>query len=310
MQNEKRYLTRQPSFYECAMQRANEIGIFNRTTLPEDFYLTVFWCRYIHYSNQLRIRPNSMLHSHSFFELHCILNGALAYNGESERGIELSAGDFLLISPGCKHYLKALSPDAETFALAFEPICRDTVQGKRLEARFGAVTHIASAIPSEVYELIEQIMTEFHNNRSFGAENVKQLLNVLVTDVIRSVFESELDGEASPPSSSARDPRVTELEKLIADNPSRLFKVSELARHLNITSRQLNNVIQNDLGITAKELIDVRKNEQARKLLLETELTLREISESIGFSEHNNFNRFFKRMEGLSPGVFRKSRGK
>ena len=53
-----------------------------------------------------------------------------------------------------------------------------------------------------------------------------------------------------------------------------------------------------------------KKSEQARKLLLETELSLREISEQLGFSEHNNFNRFFKRMEGLCPGIFRASRGK
>ena len=52
------------------------------------------------------------------------------------------------------------------------------------------------------------------------------------------------------------------------------------------------------------------KARQARKLLLETELSLQQISEMLGFSEHNNFNRFFKRIEGMPPGIFRLSKGK
>ena len=67
--------------------------------------------------------------------------------------------------------------------------------------------------------------------------------------------------------------------------------------------------MQSDLGITAKAFIDERKAAQARRLLLETDLPLQRISEMLGFSEHNNFNRFFKRMEGMSPGTFRLSKG-
>lgn len=305
MQKEKRYLEKQPSFYESAMLKAKDIGIFNRTTLPEDFYLTVFWCRYIHYS---RIHPNSMLHSHSFFELHCVLGGTLVYVEEAGEQSEVSAGNFILISPGKKHHLTAISPDAETFALTFEPHCRDTDAGKTLRARFDATTCLNAPIPDEVYSIIESIMDEFHFARSFCVENVKLLLNVMVSRLIRSVFEGSLLPDAT--NHADYDPRVEEIEKYISDNPSRFFKVSELAEHLNVSPRQLNNVVHGAVGIGVKELIDLRKKEQARRLLLETELSLHEISESLGFSEHNNFNRFFKRMEGLTPGIFRASRGK
>lgn len=310
MQKEKRYLIKQPSFYESAMQKAKDAGIYNQDTLPEDFYMTVFWCRYIHYSDHPRIRPNSMLHSHSFFELHCVLGGTLAFNNDAGEFKEVSAGEFILIAPGFEHYLKVLSDEAETFALTFEPHCSDSAQGKMLEARLGAVTHIEASIPAEIYELIEQIMNEFHGGKSFCAENVKLLLNITVTDLIRSIFNDASAPSRLPNTGSGYDPRLEEIQKYISDNPARFFKVSELANHLNITTRQLNNLMQSSLGMTTKELIDTKKSEQARKLLLETELSLREISEQLGFSEHNNFNRFFKRMEGLCPGIFRASRGK
>ncbi|MBQ8408994.1 MAG: helix-turn-helix transcriptional regulator [Clostridia bacterium] len=310
MQNEKRYLQKQPSYYEYAMQQANVLDILNQNTLPEDFHLQIFWCRYIHYSSQLKIRPNSRLHSHSFFELHCILNGSLQYHEEEQEPTDVSAGNYILIAPKQNHYLKALTPDAETFAVTFEPVCRDTAQGRRLNARFDSITTLKAALPSDIFPLIEQIMQEFHDGKSFCTQNVKLLLNILTINLIRSVFEEYPDErkQSADKSATLKDARLIDLEKYIADNPSRVFSVAELAEHLNISSRQLNNIIGNDLSISAKEFIDIRKAKQARRLLLETDFKLQQISEMLGFSDHNNFNRFFKRLEGMSPGRFREAK--
>ena len=311
MQNEKRYLSKQPSYYEYAMQQANLHGISNQTTLPEDFHLQIFWCRYIHYSSLTRFKPNSKLHSHSFFELHCVLSGKMSYNVEGKSPTDIAAGDFILIAPKQDHYMKSLTPDTETFAVTFEPICRDTEQGQRLATQFDAITNVTAPLPMAVYSLIEMIMQEFHDGESFSTQNVKLLLNVLVIDLIRSIFSDSQDEKSNSilKSDSIKDSRLIELERYVNDNQSRFFSVAELADHLNISTRQLNNIIHGDLGISAKEFIDISKSRQARKLLLETDYKLQKISEMLGFSDHNNFNRFFKRMEGLSPGCFRMSKG-
>lgn len=298
-----------PSFYEHAMQQANTMGLFNKTTLPESFYIRVFWCRYIHYSNQERIRPNSKIHSHSFFELHCVLNGELLYNGGNGIEKRASAGEFVLIAPKKGHYLTSLTPEAETFAVTFEPICQDTDEGKALQARFNSISEVSSPLTPDTCSLIELIMQEFHHGRSFCTDNVKMLLNVLIIDLIRSIFEGDLEPNKPIPTHRLHSARIHELEKYIDDNSSRLVTATELAEHLNISTRHLGNIMQSDLGTTAKSFIDERKAAQARKLLLETDLPLQKISEMLGFSEHNNFNRFFKRMEGMSPGTFRLSRG-
>ena len=306
MQNEKRYLQNPASYYEYAMQRAPQSDIFNEMTLPEDVHLRFFWCRYIHYSYEARIKPNSKLHSHSFFELHCVLGGKLEYHKEGQEKKTLRAGSFLLIAPKSNHYLTSLTPEAETFAVTFEPSCRDTEQGKRLGLRFDSITDLLGEIPAEGYPLIEIIMQELHDGKAYATQNLRLLLHVLILDLIRSIFDRDAEKAEQ---ASLRDPRLAELKKYMGDTPTKIFTVAELAEHLHISTRQLGNVIHADLGITAKEFIDTEKANQARDLLLGTEMNLQEISERLGFSDHNNFNRFFKRMEGMSPGLFRRSKG-
>ncbi|MBO5294769.1 MAG: AraC family transcriptional regulator [Clostridia bacterium] len=190
--------------------------------------------------------------------------------------------------------------------MTFEPICKDTEQGKKLQTRFNSIISIEDALDSESYQLIELIMQEFHDNQAFCTQNVKSLLNILITNFIRSIFEQK---QFKTSAWQLYDTRLINLEKYISDNPNRFFSVSELAEYLNISTRHLNNIIDDELGISAKSFIDMRKAKQASKLLLETDLNLQQISEQLGFSDHNNFNRFFKRVEGMSPGSFRRSKG-
>jgi YesN/AraC family two-component response regulator len=48
-----------------------------------------------------------------------------------------------------------------------------------------------------------------------------------------------------------------------------------------------------------------KKVEGAKKLLLETDLTINEIGEKKGFYNRLSFYRFFKKYEGITPGEFR-----
>ena len=306
MADEKRFLKESSSYYEYAQQQSATNGFFNQSTLYNDFHLHIFWCRYIHYNTNQRYRANTKLHSHSFFELHCILSGTMVFHEPNGQPREISAGQFVLIAPQTKHFLQKQTPEAETFALTFEPICADNEQGSRTQLRFDSISALVSSLDAEASAVIELIMQELHDNQLFCTQNVKALLNILIADLIRSVFEISQPAPVLAPLCNAR---LINLEKYIEDNGNRFFTVSELSEYLNISTRQLNNIINEELGMSAKVFLDMKKTAQARRLLLETDLTLHEISEQIGFSEPNNFNRFFKRIEGMSPGIFRLSKG-
>ncbi|MFW1678640.1 AraC family transcriptional regulator [Pontibacter sp. JAM-7] len=61
-------------------------------------------------------------------------------------------------------------------------------------------------------------------------------------------------------------------------------------------------------GYSAKAVIDRRIALEAKRMLVHSQATVSEISFYLGFSESTNFSKFFRRLEGCTPQVFRQSR--
>ena len=305
MSTPQELLQKLPSFYDHEHVQSSSLDLYNTPTIQSDIHVHTIWCQYIHhYQQQIRHRkPN--FHSHSFFELHFVLDGTMLYHESSGISKQLSAGNFVLIAPKNQHFLTRQSQDAKTVAIAFELIFNNPERGKKIQELFSSLTSSAKEIPTPAYQLIELIIDNFINKTPFFSQNIKHLTNILILDIIHSVFDNEI----LPPPIKINNSRLNLLEKYISDNHTRIITVPELAEYLNISTRQLNNIVTAELGFSTKTLIDKRKSEFAQKLLLETDFSLQEISDQLGFSDHYNFIRFFKRLEGLSPGAFRKSKG-
>lgn len=305
MTEHNRFLQKIPLYYEQAQKQITAIGFSNQSTQENDFYLQVFSCRYLHYLHQHHL-PYNKFHTHSFYELHCILSGAMLYQESPEISRTVSAGCFILIEPQKMHCLQRLTEDAENFAVSFSLCCQNNEQGLLMKKKLEAITGLSIEIGTQANLLIELILQEFHDTQLFCIQNIKNLLNILITNLIRSVFQEKI-----LPASSIQlsDTRLIDLEKYISDNPNQFFSVADLADYLNITTRQLNNIISNELGISVKYFIDEQKAKQACTLLLKTNMDIHEIGEKLGFSEPNNFTRFFKRVKGMSPGKFRTLKG-
>ncbi|WP_052362140.1 AraC family transcriptional regulator [Geminisphaera colitermitum] len=82
-------------------------------------------------------------------------------------------------------------------------------------------------------------------------------------------------------------------------------KVGELAAALRCSAPYLNRVFRSSLGLPAKAFIDQYRFETARRLLLETSLNVAEIAGELGFDDAFRFSRFFKRLSGKSPRLYR-----
>ena len=65
-------------------------------------------------------------------------------------------------------------------------------------------------------------------------------------------------------------------------------------------------IFKTHLGISPKEYINHCRTEHARKLLLESGLSVAEIGKAVGYSDPLAFSRFFTNQQGMSPSGFRK----
>lgn len=96
----------------------------------------------------------------------------------------------------------------------------------------------------------------------------------------------------------------------IRGNPFTNVRVSEIARGLGYHEKYLSTVFRETEGITIKRYLTNLRMTEARRLLLETDYTVKEIGYCLTFESPHNFSRFFKTEEGVTPLEYRAKRNK
>jgi AraC-like DNA-binding protein/mannose-6-phosphate isomerase-like protein (cupin superfamily) len=74
---------------------------------------------------------------------------------------------------------------------------------------------------------------------------------------------------------------------------------------LNLTEKALNEKVKKDMGITSTQFIAQRICLEAKRLLKNTSLSIKEIGFDLGFQDPAYFNRFIKKQLGFSPNELR-----
>lgn len=142
-------------------------------------------------------------------------------------------------------------------------------------------------------------------------EITRELLRHLLAGVLLRIARLPApgdDGGGTRAPAAAREPY-----RLFQHELERSFTVlrqaHDYAARLGYSLKTLNRACRSATGHTAKHLIDARVTLEAKRLLAHTELPVAAITHRLGFTEPTNFNKFFIRTTGQTPGVFRETQG-
>lgn len=94
--------------------------------------------------------------------------------------------------------------------------------------------------------------------------------------------------------------------QLVEANYNKYHSVTEYAELLHISSKTLYRKIVDEKSTSPNIIIKNRIMLQAKRLLANTDLTVKEISAQLGYEDQSYFIRFFKIQTGKSPIEFRK----
>lgn len=83
------------------------------------------------------------------------------------------------------------------------------------------------------------------------------------------------------------------------------LSLESVAKDINISSNYLSRIFHNECSITFIEYVTSLKMQKGRELLLETEMTIDEISRYLGYSTAQYFISKFKRNFGLTPNAYK-----
>jgi AraC family transcriptional activator of pobA len=153
----------------------------------------------------------------------------------------------------------------------------------------------AAADLSNVYKLL----SEEYNKGSENLPIVKTLLKALLLKLIQIKDLEFTDHDIN-------QTRVYEFLMLLESNFLTVRNTDFYAGKLGISSKRLNQILKDKLDKTGMQIIHDRIILEAKRLIIHSEQTIKEISFELGFSDRPYFSRFFKKQTGESPDSFQK----
>lgn len=147
----------------------------------------------------------------------------------------------------------------------------------------------------KIYQLLEEEYREQHNSFLI----LKALLKVFLLKLIRikeHVFTTQ----------DINQKRVYEFMMLLEENYQQERNADFYAGKLGLSSKRLNQILKEKLDKTGMQLIHDRIILEAKRKIIHSENTLKEIAYDLGFTDRPYFSRFFKKQTGVSPEDFQK----
>ena len=99
--------------------------------------------------------------------------------------------------------------------------------------------------------------------------------------------------------------RLLKIEKIYQE-PA--YGRSDMARELGVTESVLSKIVNIHFNKSVPQLLNAYRVEDAKHLLVETDVDLAAVSEEAGFNSVTTFNRHFKDLTGLTPREYRASK--
>lgn len=111
----------------------------------------------------------------------------------------------------------------------------------------------------------------------------------------------------STESTAVDDPQIIPILKHIRENAVTIVSVSSMAKQFGMSTRTLQRKFKETMRCSPEDEIHRIRLERAKMLLVNTKVSIAEISRLSGFSDSAYFARFFHQKIGMTPKQYRKS---
>jgi AraC-like DNA-binding protein len=171
---------------------------------------------------------------------------------------------------------------------------------KILNSSIQPYIHLTNEQAEEIEAIFETLLQEKLVNNNYKDELIAlKILELII--ISERLFDEEQHFEINMPSVEIIKRFIDLLEANFLHERSVKFYAVQLAMHPNY----LNSLIKKHTGLTAKESIQNKILLETKYLLHSTNLSIKEISNQVGFNDPNYFTSFFTRFENMSPGNYR-----
>ena len=156
-------------------------------------------------------------------------------------------------------------------------------------------SHIAIDDNMRFYNTVQNIITEFSEKKIYFREKSSAMLKELLIDIYRAELKkSENSSEA-----------VEKAVMYIKSNYSEKISNKDIASVAGYHEYHLNRLFIKHTGMTMHRYILETRLEEAKNMLINSEMKIYQISEKCGFSSTAHFTSYFSKNFGYSPSKYK-----
>lgn len=236
---------------------------------------------------------NTEYHQHPFYELGFVLEGACHWGLRGRRGLDLAAGQVVLLPPACAHRERSTGPVRLGWLGFASPA---SIEPELLGRAISLSEDFAGA-----QELLRRIGEEQTTGRTHASELIRLAMRSLLLMVQRAA-EGETQSEPEPTINPYQKRIVTSVAAYLERNVTQPLTLVEVARYHHLSAPHLSVIFRRYYGMTPTAYRLRHRIERAKTLLQERpELGLKRIAAACGFTDATHFGKEFRRWTGRTP---------
>lgn len=263
------------------------------------------------YANELRAH----LESHQFVNAphkHSTYITVLFTKGSGEHQIDfdtytIKKGSVFLLSPGQVHCWK-LSKNVQGYIFFHTKEFYDNIFLKKkidsypffyLHQNYPAI-YLSIEETKKMNVLFSELYQEHKRTQVLKDSKLEILVDLIYIELTRQYRNKE----ENITQNNSRYNKVKLLQKLVDENFRQTKFPSQYADLMNMSARNLNRICKEVLNKSIGDIINERILTEAKRLLVQKNITVLMIANELGFDDYSYFVRMFKKNTGLSPKEF------
>ena len=286
------------------MSGTNTLISDNGHDLKSDIFggVHIFSCHTDHVLPDIKIR----FHEHPYWELSFMLSGSMTTYCDESRIICRDDEYTLFLAPEGTIHRRVFGSEENNCNLSYIFTLSDASVAKTLtnKCKQNGCRFQLSGFSAE---LLRELRSKFQEQTRAANQLMAHLALLLLLEFLKEhgdltataehdrVFWNKLNA-----AEKADEIRGFLLSHI--DNPD---LNGRLTAQFKLSLRQLNRIFRKKWNCSIAEAMDTIKVEQSRSLLLNTEMTVQEVSSRMGFISRAGFYNFFKKHNGMTPAEFR-----
>lgn len=251
-------------------------------------------------------------HSHDYIEMLYMLSGETVHEMPDHSSLVLRAGELLMINCRARHGIRRCGEGDIGVNLIIRPTFFDdalTMLGSsNALGRFllDALGRGESSVPylhfkvadiSSIQSLMESVLYRLIAQEEVHQRTLKAVMSLLLLDLL------DHTSHLSMPKGKGNTLVVAALEEIEQHYAS--IRFDELAQMHHVSPAYLSKVVRQSMGESCTQILQRKRIAQARWLLRDSDLSIVEVAEAVGYENTGHFYRLFKQQTGMSPKQYR-----